>query len=575
MPGQTQASTSHDWVVMRGTIARLMREEIEKLKAEFAEAAMVDNGGTIVRNPSENQRRNMQYSKATKIKFPKFGGDDVRGWLYKCEQLFRVDNVVDNQKVSIILILLYDIALMWHRQFLRIMGENVDWVETKEQDVSFFLAGLSDDIELAVRMFMPQTLSNAYSWAKLQEATNNAVRKKNKTSLLPTPSLAKKMRCNVKRTCPLQVTVARGKTMLSDTMINDFAWKLQGENFTARVMLLPVGDCDMVLGVQWLTTLGDIKFNFQELKMSFVYNGRYMNLMGSTRSTAIRMNAKQACKEVDRNDNVAMCVYPSAMLNMITASTSSLGSNEARLPPQRSYDHKIPLKEGISPINLKPYRHPPTQKDTIESMVSKLLETGVIRHSQSLFSSPVVMVKKKNRHWRMCIDYRQLNKHTIKEKFLIPLIGELIDELHGSMVYSKLDLRSGYHQIRMYEDDIATTAFKTHEGHYEFVVMPFGLINAPSTFQALMNDVFRPFLRKFTLVFFDDILVYSPTVDVHVAQLRLILKGMRTNKLYAKQSKCVFAAKQVEYLGHVITDKEVAIDPTKIQAMQQWLTPTD
>ncbi|GJW99634.1 retrotransposon-related protein [Tanacetum coccineum] len=251
--------------------------------------------------------------------------------------------------------------------------------------------------------------------------------------------------------------------------------------------------------------------------------------------------------------NLAMCVYPTAMLNMLSASvptTENSGMPNTPsvldplieefadvfevpncLPPDKGHDHRIPLQEGTQPINIRPYRHPPTQKDAIESMVKELLDSGVIRHSQSSFSSPVVMVKKKDGSWRMCIDYRQLNKQTIKDKFPIPLIEELIDELHGSMVFSKLDLRSGYHQIRMFEDDIAKTAFKTHEGHYEFLVMPFGLTNAPSTFQALMNEVFRPFLRKFTL--------------------------------------------KVEYFGHIISGLGVSTDPHKIQAMVDWPVPTN
>ncbi|GJT10314.1 ty3-gypsy retrotransposon protein [Tanacetum coccineum] len=244
------------------------------------------------------------------------------------------------------------------------------------------------------------------------------------------------------------------------------------------------------------------------------------------------------------------------------------------LPPQRTHDHKIPLKEGTQPINIRPYRHPPTQKDAIKVMVKELLESGVIRHSQSSFASPIVMVKKKYGSWRMCIDYRQLNKQTIKDKFPIPIIEELIDELNGAVIFLKLDLRSGYHQIRMYEDDIAKTAFKTHEGHCEFLVMPFGLTNAPSTFQALMNEVFGPFLRKFTLVFFDDILVYSPSMKTPEDHLRMILQTMRTHKLYAKQSKCIFRANHVEYLGHIITDKGVATDPSKVEAMVQWPVPT-
>lgn len=208
------------------------------------------------------------------------------------------------------------------------------------------------------------------------------------------------------------------------------------------------------------------------------------------------------------------------------------------LPPARALDHSIPLKPGAMPVNLRPSRYNYHQKNELEKQVKDMFTSGLIQHSKSNFSSPTLLVKKKDGTWRFCVDYRDLNDITIKDKYPIPIVDDLLDELCSATMFSKVEYR----------------------------VMPFGLTNAPATFQALIKQIFKPFLRKFVLVFFDDILIHSLTTTDHIQHLRVVFATLKTHSLFEKKSKCSFGQPQVEYLVH-INNKDGVAYPQKIQVM--------
>lgn len=192
---------------------------------------------------------------------------------------------------------------------------------------------------------------------------------------------------------------------------------------------------------------------------------------------------------------------------------------------------------GAVPVAVRPYRYPSAHKDELERQCQALLQQGLIRPSQPAFSSPILLVKKADGSWRFCIDYRALNSITIKDAFPIPLVDELLDGLHGVHYFTKLNLRSSYHRVRMFPGDVHKTALQTHDGLYEFLVMPFGLSNTPATFQALMNEILRPFLRRFVLVFFDNILIYSTTWVDHLCHIHVVLGVLQQHRLFVKRTK--------------------------------------
>ena len=243
------------------------------------------------------------------------------------------------------------------------------------------------------------------------------------------------------------------------------------------------------------------------------------------------------------------------------------------ISPVREVELSIKILLGTSPTSRAPYRMAPTELKELKIQLQELLDKGFIRPSVSPWGAPVLFVKKKDGTLRMCIDYRQINKVTVKNKYPLPRIEDLFDQLKGAGVFSKIDLRSGYYQLRVKDVDVPKTAFRTRYGHYEFLVMPFGLTNAPAAFMDLMNKVFRPYLDQFVVVFIDDILVYSKDEQEHEQHLKIVLLTLRDKKLYAKLSKCDFWLKEISFLGHIMSAEGIRVDPVKIEAVVNWKPP--
>ncbi|KAA3460485.1 DNA/RNA polymerases superfamily protein [Gossypium australe] len=373
-----------------------------------------------------------------------------------------------------------------------------------------------------------------------------------------------------------------GHSVVVDKLFREVPLELQGVVFAADLMELPFGEFDLILGMDWLVKY-QARLDCAAKRMILkTVDGDEVAMIGNRRDYLSNVISALKAEKMVRKGCDAYVVHVYALeakesaveeVRTVKEFADVFPEELPGLPPDREVEFGIDLLPGTAPVSIAPYRMAPKELVELKAQIQELLDRGFIRPSVSPWGAPVLFVKKKDGTMRMCIDYRQLNKLTIKNKYPLPRIDDLFDQLKGAAVFSKIDLRSGYHQLKVKEADIHKTAFRTRYGHYEFLVMPFGLTNAPAAFMDMMNRVFQQYLDQFVVVFIDDILVYSRTEEEHDKHLRLVLQILREKQLYAKFSKCEFWLREVTFLGHVVSAEGIRVDPRKIEAVLDWKPP--
>ncbi|XP_042386709.1 uncharacterized protein LOC121978427 [Zingiber officinale] len=385
-----------------------------------------------------------------------------------------------------------------------------------------------------------------------------------------------------RRTHGLTISLPSGEVLSISLEVKGCPLDFNGQTIMVDLQVLEMVEFDIILGMDWLA-MNHATVDCGARVVTFRPPGLPCWVFFGTKSDGIAViSAMQARRLLAQG-------CQGYLLSMVKAGSDALPqlSDVAivrefpdvfpdgfpGLPPKRQVEFTIELVPRTAPVSKTPYRMAPKELEELKTQLQELLDRGFIRPSVSPWGAPVLFVKKKDGSLRLCIDYRQLNAVTIKNKYPLPRIEDLFDQLKDTCVYSKIDLRSGYHQLRVGDADIPKTAFRTRYGHYEFLVMPFGLTNAPAVFMDLMNRVFLEYLDQFVIVFIDDILIYSRSEEEHRRHLRIVLETLRREQLYAKFSKCAFWLPSVGFLGHVVSSRGIYVDPQKIEAITSWEQP--
>ena len=354
--------------------------------------------------------------------------------------------------------------------------------------------------------------------------------------------------------------------------------EISGILLTVDLRVMDMSEFDVILGMDWLTAYRVVIDCERRRITAYTQDGTCVVFQGDKHVVFPQTVYESRCQGQLAGWLASLTledeVRPDFDLPQVVCEYEDFFPDELPgLPPHRDVDFCIDLHPGTSPISMTPHRMAPVELQELKVQIQELLDKGFIRPSTSPWGAPVLFAKKKDKTLRLCIDYRQLNRVTIKNRYPLPRIDDLFDQLRGARVYSKIDLRTGYHQLRVRDTDIPKTAFRTRYGHYEFTVMPFGLTNAPAAFMDLMHRIFQPYLDQFVVVFVDDILIYSQSEWEHEYHLRIVLQLLRDHQLYAKFSKCEFWLTEVRFLGHVVSASGVSVDPEKVEAVMSWERP--
>lgn len=389
----------------------------------------------------------------------------------------------------------------------------------------------------------------------------------------------------VKKPKPVHVEVIDGRPLSSGNVIHETKpLKVRLENHESNIVfnVIKTPSCPVILGLSWLARYNPL-IDWKLRKVTFPTNSLKVEFAKTmSRNKPLFIGARAFMKEAKHNTPLVIFATPTYQ-----DATPTFGipkqyegfedvfekKNADMLPEHRPYDCAIDLHEGMQPPFGPIYNLSQTELAELRKYIDENLAKNFIRHSKSPAGAPILFVKKKDGSLRMCVDYRGLNKVTKKNRYPLPLISGLLEQLGRAKIFTKIDLRGAYNLVRIKEGDEWKTAFRTRYGHFEYNVMPFGLTNAPAVFQHMMNDIFREYLDDFVVIYLDDILIFSKNEEEHKKHVRLVLEKLRERGLYAKLEKCLFHQTEMEFLGFIATTDGLKMDPKKVEAIVSWEVP--